>query len=61
MYGSENRKEDSIKFGTQLIDTFKPLSILLEDEPFSERESPKMLSDKVEIPGTETVLTHYRD
>ena len=33
LYGSEHESEPSIQFGKQLMDTFKPRTLLLEDSP----------------------------
>ena len=33
MHGSEHEEPSSISFGKQLIDTFKPSSVLVEDGP----------------------------
>lgn len=37
MFGSEHHCEQSIQFGKQLIDTFKPKTIFIEDTPLEER------------------------
>jgi hypothetical protein len=39
MFGSEHNCEHSIGFGKQLMDTFKPKTVFLEDSPLEERVS----------------------
>lgn len=39
MFGSEHNCEHSIGFGKQLMDTFKPKTVFLEDSPLEERAS----------------------
>ena len=37
MFGSEHNCEHSIAFGKQLMDTFKPKTVFMEDSPLEER------------------------
>jgi hypothetical protein len=46
MFGSEHNCEQSIGFGKQLMDTFKPKTLFLEDSPLEERTQEEHTDDK---------------
>lgn len=57
LFGSEHTCEQSINFGKQLIDTFKPKTLFIEDEPLEERLSDTSTDDKgFTVPGLNKVI-----
>lgn len=58
LFGSEHNCEQSISFGKQLIDTFKPKTIFLEEQPLEEKVQETYTDDKtgVTYPGYNKLL-----
>ncbi len=46
LFGSEHNCDQSIGFGKQLMDTFKPKTIFMEDSPLEERINEQFTDDK---------------
>lgn len=51
IYGSMHDQLSSIQFGKQLLDTFKPQTILVEDGPLSSVRVPKTTEGDLSIPA----------
>lgn len=57
IYGSQHTDERSIAFGKQLIDTFKPKSLLLEDGPLQTKLISPQVGDGLFAPKAYELLT----
>lgn len=57
MFGSEHNCEHSIGFGKQLMDTFKPKTLFLEDSPLEESLQEGHTDDQgLYIPGVNKIV-----
>ena len=46
LYGSKHDCEQSINFGKQLLDTFKPKTLVIEEQPLSRKLTPEETDSK---------------
>jgi hypothetical protein len=61
LFGSEHQCEQSIAFGKQLMDTFKPKTLFLEDSPLEERLQEAFTDDQgYKIPAVNKVQDRLR-